>query len=107
MNPAFVVVLVGACITAIFGIIGYLFKRGQIYQYNQIKKIQEEIALLCKSVIALESDVRLINSKLWSDEKLSKVVMDAVSLGLSKWQIQMIKEGWFNPVKGKWGAGKE
>jgi len=97
MNPAIVAVLIGLVATAIFGMISYLFKRDQKNQDDLIKDLEVENKLLNNKITTIESDVRLLNNKLWSDEKLGKVITNAVNLAFSEWQLRMIKEGWFHP----------
>jgi len=101
MSPSIVAVFVGSAITMIFGIVGYLFKRDQKNQDDLIKELDSENKTLSGKVTTLESDIRLLISKLWSDEKLSKVITNAVNLAFSEWQLRMIKEGWFNLGKEK------
>ena len=96
MNPAIAAVLIGLVTTTIFGMIGYLFKRDQKNQDDMLKDLDVENKLLNNKIIAIESDVRLLNNKLWSDEKLGKVITDAVNLAFSEWQLRMIQEGWFH-----------
>jgi len=98
---AVVVAGIGIVVGIIGQVIGSLAKRNQAKQDEEIRDIKRKEENFEKEMLELRNIMIELKSKLWSDEKLSKTITDAVNLALTDWQLKMFKEGYFisNPKK--------
>lgn len=72
--------------TILWGITFYLL-------VQKDKRQEKDIGDLKKQTIAQQLEIQHLNDKLWSDSKLTKVIVAAVSTSITKLENKWLKEG--------------
>jgi len=82
MEERLIVWFIGFLIAALWGLLLYL-----------IKKNSADIHSLKDKNEAQELKIQHLNDKLWGEEKLTKVIVDAVRYSMTEWENKMLKSG--------------
>ena len=80
-------------VTVIMGIVFSLLIR---LLMEKDKKKEADIEFLKKKNIEQDLELQHLKDKLWSEEKLTGVIVDAVRVSMTDWENKMLKSGFIH-----------
>lgn len=87
--PGYLSIIIGIVFTILYGITSYLFAQKDKRQEKCLDWLKEKARLQ-------ELKIQHLEDKLWSEEKLTGVIVNAVALAMTNWENQMLKSGFIH-----------
>jgi len=90
VNERLLIYLMGFGFTVAWSLMFYFFKT-----------IDSKIKVLEVSVNEQKTEVELLKSKMWQDDKLTKLVETTINNAFNEWENRMLKDGSLQPNRRK------
>ena len=96
MNTEILLIIITGLVTLTGLLVAYLLKDKDRKQQEEIRMLQNSNSVLDSKVNELSEKVIHLEDKMWSDEKLTKVIVNAVKSAINEWELKAMKDGWFH-----------
>ena len=85
--------IIGVVFTVLWALTFYLLTSKDQKQAKEIDTLKTEIVCNRKTNEAQQLEIQHLRDKLWSEEKLTRVIVDAVSMSITRLENKWLKEG--------------